>query len=65
MMDVLIRWCEDRHTDTHVMTEAETSDAVVSQGPPRLDGPHQRLAEGFPPESQRECGPAGTWILNF
>ena len=41
MMNVLIRWYEDR--DARVMTEAETSDAVVSQGPPRMDGPHQRL----------------------
>ena len=44
MMNALMRWCEDRDTDTRVMDEAETSDAVVSQGP------HQRLRGNMVPQ---------------
>ena len=56
----ITRLCDNRGRDW--------SDAATSQEMPRINRPHQKLArakEGFFLKSQREGGPANTFILDF
>lgn len=58
----------DTQREHHVMTGRDWSDAVVSQGVPRIDGHHQKLRrgkKGLYPEFQRECGLADILISDF
>ena len=56
------------HRENHVMTEAEGSDAAISQRMPRIAGHHQKLGrfeEGLYPGFLTEDSPADTLILDF